>query len=74
MSLSPEWTAMGIGYTLASGHLFTDFAAFQHFAEDLLNRPVMTHEFADKELWNEMRSRFEVGVKDALADTPGKGQ
>lgn len=35
--------------------LVCDFAEFQDKAEQLLNRPVMTHEFADKETMSELK-------------------
>jgi hypothetical protein len=54
--------AVGIGYTLASGRLFCPIAEFHAFAEELLGRPILTHEFADKDLWAEMRMAFEEQV------------
>jgi hypothetical protein len=51
---------VGIGYTLATGRLFCTLASFQEFAEQLLARPVLTHEFADAALWDEMRERYEA--------------
>ena len=50
------------GYTLATGRLFCDFPAFQEYASDLLDRPLMTHEFADAKVWDELREAFEAAV------------
>lgn len=53
---------IGIGYTLATGRLFCDIAAFHAYAERLLGRPIWTHEFADEDLWRELRDRFELSA------------
>jgi hypothetical protein len=55
-----------IGYTLATGRLFCDFADFHAYAERLLGRPVWTHEFADAELWRDLREAFEAYVHDPV--------
>src|SRR5262245_46000638 len=55
--LSP--TEVGIGYTLATGRLFCDWAVFQEWAEQLLDRRILTHEFADDAVWKELRDSFE---------------
>ena len=55
---------VGIGYTLATGRLFCDIGAFHEYAEQLLARPMLTHEFADRALWNEMRERYEALVTE----------
>jgi hypothetical protein len=60
-----ELATVGIGYTLATGRLFCDFAVFQSYAERLLGRPILTHEFATKALWTELREAFEVEVREA---------
>ncbi len=57
---------VGIGYTLATGRLFCDMAEFHAFAERLLERPVFTHQFADRVVWDEMREEFERQTKVAL--------
>jgi hypothetical protein len=33
---------------------------FHLFAEILLGRPIFTHEFANEDLWAELRERFEA--------------
>lgn len=53
---------VGLGYTLATGRLFCDFRDFQRYASDLMGRSLMTHEFADAELWSEMRTWYEALV------------
>jgi len=51
---------LGLAYTIATGRLFTPFEEFQVFAEKLLGRPVMTHEFADHDTWVELRGALET--------------
>ena len=33
------------------------FSIFQKYIEDLLNRPVFTHELASEEVWNEIKKK-----------------
>ena len=54
---------VGIGYTLATGRLFCDFAEFQRWSEALLERPILTHEFADETTWSELRTAFETWME-----------
>jgi hypothetical protein len=61
-----ELVEAGIGYTLATGRLFTRFADFHAAAERLIDRPILTHEFASTELWDELRGAFESQVRDRL--------
>ncbi len=60
---------IGIGYTLATGRLFCDVSEFHSFAERLLDRPIFTHEFADDELWDELRSTFKEVTRLELLGT-----
>jgi hypothetical protein len=55
-----ELEEIGIGYTIATGRLFCSFENLQTAAEVLLGRPVMTHEFADPALWDELRAEFQA--------------
>ena len=48
-----------LGYTLGTGKLFANFPAFQEWAEELLGRPILTHEFADERTWLDLRGAFE---------------
>jgi hypothetical protein len=50
---------LGIGYTLGTERLFCPFPDFQAFCEDLLGRPIFTHEFARETTWAELRRKFE---------------
>jgi hypothetical protein len=61
---------VGLGYTLATGRLFCKFSDFHEFAEELLGRPIFTHEFADKQLWEELRQIFEGQAKAILEGKP----
>ena len=58
---------VGIGYTLASGKLFCDFAEFQRYAEGLMGEPLLTHQFADEKLWDLMRESFEARARVAFS-------
>jgi hypothetical protein len=62
MSVNSEWVSVGVGYTLASGRLFAPMNEFQLFCERLLNRPILTHEFADEATWAELREKFETEI------------
>ncbi len=48
-----------LGYTLGTGRLFVPIDIFHEWAERLLGRPILTHEFADENLWDELRGIFE---------------
>jgi hypothetical protein len=54
---------IGIGYTLATGRLFCELSDFHKYAEDLLQHPILTHEFADRKTWDKLREAFEIRVK-----------
>lgn len=41
--------------TAATGTCVGSFASFQLFAEKLLGRPIMTHEFASHDTWEELK-------------------
>ena len=58
-------TDVGIGYTLATGRFFCAFSDFQAWAEKLLDRPILTHEFAIKDTWTELREAFETEVQES---------
>ena len=57
MSYGPEF-----GYTLSSGRLFCDFARFQEWTSRIVGRPLMTHDFATVEIWDEMRAAYEEEI------------
>jgi hypothetical protein len=59
---------IGLGYTLGTGRLYCDMAEFHRFAEKLLDRPILTHEFADERVWAELRAAFETHTAAALFD------
>lgn len=59
----PDYVTAGIGYTIATGRLFTRMDEFHAFAEKVLGRPILTHEFADEATWHELRSEFEKEVR-----------
>ena len=51
------------GTRLATGRLFSASSpTLQRYAEALLGRPILTHEFADKATWAELREAFEASV------------
>ena len=57
----------GVGYTLATGRLFAPMDEFHPFCEELLDRPILTHEFGDSHVWAELREAFEARVRRAVA-------
>lgn len=59
---------IGIGYTLATARLFCPIAAFCEYAEELLGRPVLTHELGAEETWVELRVAFEDATQEAVSD------
>jgi hypothetical protein len=65
----PFTTEIALGYTLASGRLFCSIVEWQAYAENLLGRPILTHEFADEELWDQLRGSFETLAIQASANT-----
>lgn len=58
---------IGVGYTIATGRLFCSMVTFQETCEWLLDRPLMTHDFADPVLWAELRDSLENAVLEASA-------
>jgi hypothetical protein len=60
-SVAPLTQAQANVLTAYTGILLGDIAEFQRYAEVLLGRPIMTHEFADKATW--------VELKEASRDT-----
>ena len=61
---------VGIGYTLATGRLFCDFARFHEYAEELLGRPLMTDDFASEYTWHELRTVFASRATEREDQTP----
>ena len=50
---------VGFGYTIGTGRLYTSFPEFHKSAEELLGRPIFTHEFGDPDIWRELRRAME---------------
>ena len=47
-----------------TGYLLVDDFAYVHkFCEETLGRPILTHEFADKELFEELRKVLRPQIK-----------
>lgn len=44
--------------SLYTGIVFTDFTTIQQRAEQLLDRPIWTHEFAEQGVWNQLREKI----------------
>jgi hypothetical protein len=63
----PDLEAVGIGFTLATGELWCSMTALQAYAEELLGGPVMTHDFAIRDTWDELRDAFRDRVREANA-------
>jgi hypothetical protein len=43
--------------TAYTGILIGAFSDFHQYAEEVMERPIWTHEFADKDVWNELREK-----------------
>lgn len=53
--------------TLFTGIMFSkDFSSVHSLAEDLMQRPIMTHEFADEKLWDEIKNKIKPQFMDVL--------
>ena len=61
-----------LGYTLGTGKLMVDFAWFHQWIEDLLERPILTHELADEDVWMQIREAFERRVIPEAAQADGE--
>ena len=59
-----DYWAVGFGYTVAVGNLYCPIDEFHRHAEQLLGRPILTHEFAEREVWEEMRRLIEQKAHD----------
>ena len=59
--MSPEFA-----YTVATGRLFMDVSQFHEQAEALLERPILTHEFAEERTWATMRENVEAHLAAAV--------
>lgn len=60
-----------------TGILMTDFSKVHEYIEKILGRPVWTHEFADKAIWEEIKKKSEddfldICKKDDNSDCSGK--
>lgn len=57
---------IGVGYTIATGRLFCPFARFHKAVEEILGRPVFTHEFGNVELWETIKTTLESRIIQEL--------
>lgn len=60
-----------------TGILMTDFSKVHEYIEKILGRPVWTHEFADKAIWEEIKKKSEddfldICKKDDNSDCSGE--
>jgi hypothetical protein len=70
--MSGHSSEQALGYTLGTGRLFVPMPEWHRFAEALLGRPILTHEFTDERLWAEMRATFEDALLAASAQEPAE--
>lgn len=49
--------------TAITGVFFGNMAEFHEYVEKLLDRPVWTHELANKEVWNEIKEKSRKDVE-----------
>ena len=66
--MTPREAAIVTAYT---GKMIGDFSTFQEYVEEILGRPVMTHEMADEKVWIDIKAAakpdfcdIEVGYSD----------
>lgn len=64
----------GFGYTLATGKLYCPIDEFHQRAEQLLGRPIWTHEFGQHDIWEQLRTIWEGEAVAALSPTEGGEQ
>ena len=57
---------IGIIITLFSGKLYCDFGDFHEFTEKLLDKPILTSEFADRKLWNKLKKIYLADIKNKI--------
>lgn len=48
-----------VAYSIATGRAFAPFGEIHGAAEELLGRPIFTHEFGDEATWELLRNTFE---------------
>lgn len=50
-----------------TGFLLTkEFSSVHEFCEDLLGRPIWTHEFASKQVWDEIKEKCKPMIIDLI--------
>jgi len=59
---------IGIGYTIATGRLYTNFNALIAAAEDIMGRPVSPLEFGSEAFMAELRETFEAAAAGTFDD------
>lgn len=62
-------SALGVGYTIATGRLFCPIAELHAELERLLRRPVYTHEMGSEGLWERARAALEAEATAAEVGT-----
>lgn len=48
--------------------LTNDFADVHKFCEELLERPIFTHEFADKKVWEQIKAKCEPLILEMIGN------
>lgn len=56
-----------------TGILMTDFSKVHEYIEKILGRPVWTHEFADKAIWEEIKKRSKDDFLDLCKNDDNSG-
>lgn len=52
-----------------TGFLLTkDFSDVHKFCEDLLGRPIFTHEFADKKVWEQIKEKCKPLILEMIGN------
>ncbi len=63
MTEAAFWKRVAVLGSALTGTLLCDFADFHEAAEDLLERPVLTHEFANKQLMADLKEKALEALK-----------
>lgn len=62
-----ELELIGVGFTLATGELWTSFNSFHKYATEIRGEAVLNTEFRHEKVWNELREQFKEKVRVANA-------
>lgn len=66
--LTPEELELiGVGFTIATGELWSSFSSFHEAAEKIMGEAILNTSFRHPEVWEKLRDEFKEKVKRANA-------